>query len=143
MVAFDLSTEFGRHVAGRLGRELLIWFTTVGHKSGAPAPSVVWYVWTGAEVLVLSRPNKPKLRNIEANPRVALNLQAENNGDDIAVLSGEATYDRSGITAEEWAAYIEKYAAHIERIGFAGPEAYGAAYSELIRIKPLAVRGFY
>lgn len=142
-MAFDLSTEFGQHVADRLEREILIWLTTIGHRSGSPLPSVVWFLWTGSDVLVLSRPSKPKLRNIEANRRVALNLQAENGGDDVAVLSAEAFYDRGGITADEWSAYVDKYRSHIERIGFAGPDAYRASYSELIRIKPLAIRGFH
>lgn len=142
MADFDLSTEFGQHVSDRLTRETLIWLTTIGRRSGSPVPSVVWFLWTGSEVLVLSRPDKPKLRNIEANSRIALNLQAGDDGGDVAVLAGEASYDRDGIAGDEWSAYVDKYASGIDRIGFASPEAFRAEYSELIRIKPVSLRGF-
>lgn len=138
-----MTTAFGRHAIGRLERDTFVWLTTIGRCSGAPVPSVVWFSWTGAEVVILSQPGKAKLRNIEENPRVALNLETARGGDDVVVLSGDAVHDRAGMRPDEWAAYLSKYAERIERIGFATPDAFRAEYSELIRVTPRNLRGFF
>lgn len=140
--ALDESTDFGRHVIRRLNDEPLIWMTTIGRRSNAPVPSLVWFLWDGSQVLVVSQPNKPKLYNVDANPRVALNLEAARGGDDVAVISGTAVYDHTGLTGGERESYAVKYADGIARLGFASPPAFLDTFSELIRITPERVRGF-
>ena len=64
-------------------------------------------------------------RNIEANPRVALNFAGDGRGGDIVVLSGPREIE-DGPHEERLAAYVEKYGADIERIGFT-PESFRGA----------------
>ena len=57
---------------------------------GAPQPSPVWFLWDGESFLIYSQPGTPKLRNIAANPRVALHLNDNGTGGDVVVVSGRA-----------------------------------------------------
>ena len=89
MVTIDTTSEFGARVARRLNEDVVAWLTTVD-ADGTPQPSPIWFLWDGATFLIYSQPDKVKLRNIERNPRVALNLDGNGTGGDIVVLIGEA-----------------------------------------------------
>jgi PPOX class probable F420-dependent enzyme len=74
--ALDPSTEFGARVARRLADELIGWLVTVNGR-GAPQPSPIWFLWDEGAILLYSQPETAKLRNIAANPRVAMHLPAD------------------------------------------------------------------
>jgi PPOX class probable F420-dependent enzyme len=112
---------------------------TVG-PAGAPAPVPVWFLWDGESILVYSQPDTPKLRNIAANPRVALHLNDDGRGSDIVTVSGRARVSDDP-TAERMPAYVAKYAELIAGNGWT-PESFAADYSVPIRIEPRRVRGF-
>ena len=88
----DQSTEFGARVARHLREDVVVWLTTVT-PAGAPLPSPVWFLWDGAESVVMYSMPSARIRNVEANPRVALNFAGDGRGGDIVVLSGKATVD--------------------------------------------------
>ena len=67
-IEIDTSTPFGARAASRLAAEELGWLVTVS-PSGAPQPSRVWFLWDAGSVLLYSKPDTPKLRNIAAKPR--------------------------------------------------------------------------
>jgi PPOX class probable F420-dependent enzyme len=128
--------EDGRlHAEGRLRSNLMIWMTTVS-PSGRPDSVPVWFLWRDDEtLLVYSQPGKPKLRNIEANPNVALGLDVTDIGRDVIRLAGHARHDASVPPAHRDPAYVAKYA---ERIGtlFGTPERFGELFSSPIVITP-------
>ncbi|HET8820093.1 MAG TPA: TIGR03667 family PPOX class F420-dependent oxidoreductase [Thermoleophilaceae bacterium] len=135
----DESSEFGARVARHLRDEIVVWMTTVS-PSGAPVPRPVWFVWDGADsVLVYSRP-KTRIRNIESNPHVTLNFDGDGGGGDIVVLSGDAVVDRDAPPAGEMSDYVAKYADHITRIGMT-PDSFNARYSVPVRITITRVDG--
>jgi PPOX class probable F420-dependent enzyme len=135
----DEGTEFGARVARHLREEIVVWLTTVT-PAGAPLPAPVWFVWDGAEsVTIFSMPGA-RVRNLEANPRVALNFPGDGRGGDIVVLSGRATLDHGGPSARDDDAYLAKYGAHIERIGMT-PDTFVQRYSVPVRIHLTRVRG--
>jgi PPOX class probable F420-dependent enzyme len=106
-----------------------------------PQPVPVWFLWDGADgIVVYSRPDTPKLRAIERNPRVSLNLDGNGEGGDIVVALGEAALSDDEPPAHEVPAYVEKYAPLIERNGWT-PESFAADYSVPIRITVRRVRG--
>ena len=135
----DTSTEFGARVERRLRDERIIWMTTVG-PDRTPQPSPVWFHWDGQAFLVYSRPDTPKLRNIGANPRVALNLDGDGRGGDIVVLTGDARIDPSAPPADAVPDYVVKYREAITRIGMT-PESFAQAYSVAVRMTPTGLRG--
>jgi len=131
--AIDTSTRFGGHAAQRIAEELVAWLITVS-PAGAPQPVPVWFLWDGAgSVLLYSRPDKPKLRNITANPRVSLHLDGNGQGGDIVVLSGRAamTDDPPADRVDD---YVAKYLPLIERNGWT-PASFAADYSVPVRIE--------
>jgi PPOX class probable F420-dependent enzyme len=135
----DERTEFGARVARHLREEIVVWLTTVT-PAGGPLPSPVWFIWDGAESVFMYSMPGARVRNIEANPRVALNFAGDGRGGDIVVLSGAATIERDAPPPAGNQAYLDKYAAHIERIGQT-PETFGARYSVPVRIEVTHVRG--
>lgn len=133
----DFSTKLGERAAKRLKEEHVAWITTVT-SNGTPQPNPVWFFWDGEKILVYSQPTSHKLKNIRTNPRVSLNFQATDDGDDVMVLTGDATIDEN---SKHDSRFLEKYAKHIPAIGHT-PESLAKAYSVLIRISPDKLRGF-
>jgi PPOX class probable F420-dependent enzyme len=137
-MVIDPSTDTGARVAARLRDEIVAWLVTVA-PDGTPVPTPVWFWWDEATLLVYSQPDKPKLRNIAANPHVALALRTDALGDDLVVITGVAAVDEAAPPALEMPRYIEKYAAEIARLG-SNPEEFSAGYSVPIRIRPTRLR---
>jgi PPOX class probable F420-dependent enzyme len=138
-VIVDESTGFGARAAAHLREEVVVWLTTISPKSG-PLPMPVWFLWDGADTVLMFSQDGARVRNIEADPRVSLNFGGDGRGGDIVVLSGRATVDRDAPAADRVEPYLEKYAEHIERVG-PTPEQFAARYSVPIRIELTGLRG--
>ena len=137
--AIDTSTAFGERAARRIRDEVVGWLVTVS-PAGAPQPVPVWFLWDGADgVLLYSRPDKPKLRNIAANPRVSLHLDGNGQGGDIVVLSGTAVLSDDP-QADQVEEYVAKYRPLIERNGWT-PASFAADYSVPVRISLTRLSG--
>jgi PPOX class probable F420-dependent enzyme len=134
----DLTTKLGAQAAQRLQQDDIIWLTTVS-RDGTPQPNPVWFYWNGKSILIYTQPASHKLKNISRNPRVSVNFQANDEGDDVIVLTGDASIDKTPQPHDS--RYIEKYRAQIPKIGLT-PESLAASYSTLIRVSPTSLRGF-
>jgi PPOX class probable F420-dependent enzyme len=135
----DESTEFGRRAARRLREERIAWLTTVSPR-GTPRPVPVWFLWDGdASILLYSRRDKPKLRNIAENPRVSLNLDGNGEGGDIVVCLGRASVSDDP-PADQVDEYVEKYNALIERNRWT-PASFASDYSVPLRVAISRIRG--
>jgi PPOX class probable F420-dependent enzyme len=139
MLHLDTSTAFGARVDRRLREDVVIWLTTV-RPDGTPEPSPVWFLWEGGTLLIYSQPNRPKIRNLERNPRVALNFDGDKRGGDIIVLTGEARLAPGEPPAHQNAAYLAKYEKLIAGIGYTA-EQFAKGYSVPIRVTPSKLRG--
>jgi PPOX class probable F420-dependent enzyme len=122
----------------RLASERIVWMTTVD-PHGQPQTSPVWYLWDGDAFVIYSLDPTPRLDNIEANPRVALNLDGNGSGGDIVTIEGSAIIDRTAPGPHEVAAYVERYRDRMDR-GWGGPSQFAARYPTLIRVTPTRVR---
>ena len=134
----DFTTKLGVNASKRLQTEHLIWLTTTS-LDGTPQPNPVWFHWDGKTISVCSQPNSHKLRNISRNPKVSVNFQANEEGGDVIVLTGDASIDKNPPKPDP--RFIEKYREAIPKIGHT-PESLAASYSVLIRILPSKLRGF-
>jgi PPOX class probable F420-dependent enzyme len=134
----DITTEFGARVANRLTNEQIIWLTTVGPDQ-VPQPIPVWFLWDGERLLIFSTPNTPKLRNIAANPRVALNFDGDGFGRNIIVFNGQAVIGEQA-SADELATYSEKYQKGLDHLGWTF-DSFMKKYSVPIRVTPTKLRG--
>ena len=85
----DTTTEAGGRAERRLREEEIAWLTTV-RSDGQPQSVPVWFFRDGEKFLVYSQPGRQKLRNIERNPRVDLNLNSNAQGGDVVHVEGTA-----------------------------------------------------
>ena len=81
----------------------------------------------------------PKLRNIAANPRVALHLDGDDLGGDLVILQGTARVSDDP-SADQVPSYVEKYRARMTRNGWS-PADFAGMYSVPLRIDPTRLRG--
>lgn len=132
----DITTEAGGRAEKRLREEEIAWMTTV-RPDGQPQSVPVWFLWDGETFLVYSQAGRQgqKLRNIERNPRVGLNLNSDAQGTDVARLEGTAEIVEGAPPLTEVPEYLEKYREAIARIGF-DEEGFARAYSVAIRVTP-------
>jgi len=135
----DLTTKFGKRAARRLAEEEIIWLTTTDNQ-GNPQPRPVWFLWNGESVLIFSQPQAHKVAHIKIHPRVALNLDSANSGEDIVVLLGEAQIDPAPVSQAEMESYIEKYRQGLVSINMTESE-FKDSYSTTIRVTPTHLRG--
>lgn len=88
----DFQGERGARAERRLRDETVIWLTTV-RSDGQPQTSPVGFLWDGATFLILSQPGSLKVRNMRANPKVALHLDTGKEDPEVLTLEGVATLD--------------------------------------------------
>ena len=131
----DLAVDRRSRVDTRLQTNLMAWLTTVS-PTGKPDLVPVWFLLRDDDsVLMYSQPSKAKLRNIDANPNVALGLDVTDIGRDVIRIEGTAVRATDHPPADRVPEYVAKY---VERIGaiFGTPERFAEAFSEAIVITP-------
>jgi PPOX class probable F420-dependent enzyme len=95
--------------------------------------SPVWFVLEDGEFLAYSPADTARVRNLETNPSVSLNLDS-NAGADVVIAEGLARVGE-GPPSTEHTAYQAKYLDQIEQMGYTA-EAFAAGYPVPIRIEP-------
>ncbi|MCU1361869.1 MAG: pyridoxamine 5-phosphate oxidase-related FMN-binding [Ilumatobacteraceae bacterium] len=131
----DLPNDRRARVETRLHTNLMAWLTTV-NPAGRPDSVPVWFLLRDDDsVLIYSQPGKLKLRNIDANPNVALGLDVTDIGRDIIRLEGTAVRAAGHPAADQVPEYVAKYTERIAAI-FGTAEQFATAFSEAIVITP-------
>jgi PPOX class probable F420-dependent enzyme len=131
----DLPNDRRARVDTRLHTNLMAWLTTV-NPAGRPDSVPVWFLMCGDNrILLYSQPGKAKLRNIDANPNVALGLDVTDIGRDVIRIEGTAVRAPDHPPADRIPEYVAKYT---ERIGaiFGTVEQFAETFSEAILITP-------
>lgn len=129
----DTTTDAGARAEERLREEEVVWMTTV-RPDGQPQSVPVWFLWDGESFLIYSQPDARKLKNIAENPRINLNLNSNNVGEDVA--RAECTAEVvDAPPATEVGPYLEKYRDGIARIGM-DPDGFAGAFSVAVRATP-------
>jgi PPOX class probable F420-dependent enzyme len=129
----DLTEERNAHIDRRLREDHIIWLGSV-RPDGRPHLVVVWFVWTGKDLLIFSKPDVQKIRNLRQNPQVILALET-NQGIDPITLEGQAELLDDPLVRATLPQYVAKYGVHITGIGYT-PETMSKVYSQAIRITP-------
>ena len=124
----------------RLRDELIIWMTTVS-PTGQPQTSAVWFLWDGSEFLMYSLPGTSRTANIEANARVALNLDGDGQGGSVVTIEGIARIDHDAPRSTEVPEYAVKYRAKIAGHGWT-PESFAVDYPIPVRISLTRARSW-
>ncbi len=122
-----------KHAVTRLKRELVIWLATVG-RDGHPHVVPVWFWWDGKSLLIYAVPGQ-KVRDIQANPNVALHLNSDPAGEDVVRVDGTAKIDAKHPPASKVVGYLRKYREQLRGIGMT-PQEFSEQYQHAIRIRP-------
>lgn len=133
------NTEFGARVERRLRDERIIWLTTV-RSDGTPEPNPVWFLWDGSTFFIYGKRDSHKLEHIGHDPRVSLNFNADAEGGNVVVFTGEARVDTAAPPADQNSAYLAKYRSSIQHLGMT-PESFTQEYCAPIRVTPKHLRG--
>jgi len=76
-----------------------------------------------------------RIRNIEANPRVTINLDSNGHGGGVVSVEGDARIDLEAPSAAATPTLIAKYRPQLDEYGWT-VERYSADYPIAIRIRP-------
>jgi PPOX class probable F420-dependent enzyme len=136
----DPSKPAHARAAQRLRSERIAWLTTV-RADGQAQSSPVWFLWDDRTFLVFSQPGAQKVRNLTANPKVALHLGDDGSGDDIVTVEGTAAVEPDSPRADRVEAYLAKYQEAIEALGYE-PGPFARTYSTAIRVRPTRIRAW-
>jgi len=122
------------HVEERLRSDEMVWLTTV-RPDGRPHSIPVWFLWDGATVLIWSKPNTQKIRNLRQHHSVTLALDDTKKG--VVILEGTAELLGRGDGSVTLQAYGEKYSEGLRRIIGRTAEEFTTLYSQPIRVTPV------
>ena len=126
--------EPDRKIKERLRREIAVWLVTVSPQ-GQPQATPVWFLWDGEGFLIYSQRGKPKLENIESNPRVSLHLEGDRRGYDVVTVEGTARIQEDAPPADRVPEYVDKYRQEIADLDWT-PQSFAGDYAVPIRITP-------
>jgi PPOX class probable F420-dependent enzyme len=104
-----------------------------------PQPAPVWFLWQDGRFVIYSQPEARKIRNIENNPRLAINLNSDLWAEHVVAMTGMGAIDVNATPANEIPAYVEKYHEGILQLGMT-PESMAKEYSTAIYVTPTWVR---
>jgi len=124
----------------RLQQEPVVWMTTV-RRDGQPQTSVVWFLLEDDEILMYSQPDAARVRNLESNSRVAMNLDGDGQGGAIVTLEGIARFDPNSPKASQNSAYVGKYLEFMKENGWS-PDDFSRLYPTAIRVEVTRVRAW-
>jgi PPOX class probable F420-dependent enzyme len=135
--AFDTANDVHARALGRLETEQVAWFGTNG-RDGYPHAVPIWFLWRDGRALIMSEPETAKVRNLRADDRVLLHLEAGADGEQLTVLRGTAAISPEPSSA--WVerigdAYTAKYDAWLQRLGLT-TATMAERYSVLIEVTP-------
>jgi PPOX class probable F420-dependent enzyme len=122
-----------KHVETRLKRELVIWIATAG-QDRHPHAVPVWFWWDGKSILIYAIPGQ-KVRDIKANPNVALHLNTDPVGDDVVRIDGTAKIDPKQPPAYKVPNYVRKYREQIHGFDWT-PKVFSERYHVPVRVTP-------
>jgi PPOX class probable F420-dependent enzyme len=135
--AFDPASDVHARALRRLETEQVAWFGTIG-RDGYPHAVPIWFLWRDGRALIMSEPETAKVRNLRADDRVLLHLEAGADGEQLTVLRGTAAISPEPSSA--WVerigdAYTAKYDAWLQRLGLT-TATMAERYSVVIEVTP-------
>ena len=76
---------------------------------GTPRVVPIWFHWTGAEIVLGSPPNAPKIKSLRKNPKVAITIDDNSFPHKVLLIRGSAALSTVKGVAPEYAAAAERY----------------------------------
>ena len=116
---------------GFLHQEPVVWLSTV-RPDGTPHLVPTWFWWDGTALVVFSKPDAVKARNLRANPRLMVAVGDPEDDFSVGLIEAEATCVDDAPIPD---AFFAKYTAELGP-GRLDPATFRAMYTQSIRIVP-------
>ena len=136
----DSTTLAAHRVRSFLEREPVVWLST-SRPDGAPHLVPTWFAWDGETIVIRSKPEARKVRNLRHDPRAMLALGDAEDDFDVGLLEARAAVDDE-IGAVLPPAFVAKYGDRIAALGLT-PAEFAATYSATIRLTPARALGWH
>ena len=121
-------------IAAALEADDVVWLSSV-RPDGRPHVVPVWFLWDGQALVMYSKPNAQKVRNIRANPRVMVAVGQPADTFDVELIDGLAELIARPRPGRLPRPFLAKYAERASRAGVS-LDGFAALYSQPIRIRP-------
>jgi PPOX class probable F420-dependent enzyme len=118
-----------------LEREPVVWLSTV-RPDGSPHLVPIWFWWDGEALLVFSKPNAQKVRNLRKRPSVMLALGDAEDDFDVGIVEGHAELLETPAHELGMTGHLAKYRDRMAAMGLS-PDEFVTTYSQAIRIRPI------
>ncbi len=115
-----------------LTAEPVVWLSTV-RPDGLPHLVPTWFWWDGEALLVFSKPDAVKVRNLRANPRLMLALGNPEEDFSVGLIEAQATLVSGHVGVP--AAFFAKYADRLADGGL-DRDTFEETFTQAIRIVP-------
>lgn len=123
----------------RLDREPVAWLSTT-RPDGRPHVVPVWFIRDGDSIVVLSKPDAQKVRNVRDNPNVMLALGTPSDDFDVELLEGIAELVPEA--GDPYKGHLAtKYEAAMRRLGVTS-DRFVETYRQALRITPTRALGY-
>lgn len=119
-----------RRVLPMLADERVAWVSTVT-ADGRPHLVPTWFWWDGEALLVWSKPNAVKVRNLRANPRLMVAVGDAAGDFAVGLIEADATL----VDVPVPDAFLAKYGRELAA-GELDPASFRALYTQAVRITP-------
>ncbi len=94
-----------------------------------------WFLWHEGSIVVPSKPEAQKVRNLRSDPRVMLAIGEPDADFDVELVEGDAELSTEPMEGGLADRFARKYAAQLSRAGTTF-ERFAMVYSQPIRIRP-------
>ncbi len=112
----------------------VIWLSSV-RPDGRPHLVPIWFSWDGEAIVVASKPDAQKVRNIRSDSRVMLALGEPEEDFDVGMIEGTAQLPDLPARLALPRDHLAKYHAQMTTVGLR-EEEFLATYCQVIRITP-------
>jgi PPOX class probable F420-dependent enzyme len=137
----DRSTIAALRVQRFLETEPVIWLSSI-RPDGAPHLVPTWFVWDGETIVIRSKPEAPKVRNLRHDPRAMLALGDADDDFDVSLLEARAAVAADPEPPDLPAAFLIKYGDRIAALGLT-PAEFARVYAATIRLTPVRALGWH
>lgn len=135
----DSPTLAALRVQRFLETEPVVWLSSI-RGNGAPHLVPTWFAWDGESIVIRSKPEATKVRNLRRDPRAMLALGDADDDFDVGLLEARAEVDEH--KGDLPAAFLAKYRDRIAALGLT-PAEFAATYSASIRLTPARALGWH
>ena len=140
LLRMDSTTLAAHRIRSFLEREPVVWLST-SRPDGAPHLVPTWFAWDGETIVIRSKPDARKVRNLRHDPRAMLALGDAEDDFDVGLLEAQAAVDDE-IGAPLSPAFLTKYRDRITALGLT-PAEFASTYSATISLQPARALGWH